>query len=271
MKVAELIYFAAFVLFVAAPTRGDLVFVGGDSTTLQSGRYLDARSPHDIELSVRNARDTFWTIRHLATWLDDPDNDPVTAPPGPYDAIRLNNGIWDSQPLPITGAHITTADEFAENLIKIVGIARDHSPDALIIWGTTPRIDQNRLWIDPPPRTGLLDIDDYNAALVSYRQVAFDVLPPLGVVIDDGYGYYEDHLPADFGLSPAHPDTSVFWHFDGIHFDHAYRIHETDRMIAAIAAVLDDRRLVPEPSGFWLTAIGLGFIAVRWGRTGGRR
>lgn len=232
------------------------VFVAGDSTTMQATTYLHLYSQNTIHRSVRNARDSAWSATHILTWMDDPDDNPTTPSPGPYDVIRFDVGIWDAQPLPLTGGEITTAEDFETNILSILDQMRQHSPDANIIWGTSHRIDANRLTLDPPPGTGLLEIDEYNQALSVYQNVILDTLPQLGVAVDDTYDYFLRHSPEEFNLYPPyHENTGCFWNWDGVHWDKNYRVFVGQRMASFIDDVAKNAQSVPEPSGFVLLIV----------------
>lgn len=213
------------------------IFVGGDSTTFQADS-IPSFSKNNVFCSVLSGRDTFHTVKKLEEFLVDPLNvGPPT--PGLWDVIRFNCGVWDCQPLDATDNHITTADEFRNNLKQIIAIMRGHSPRAKLVWSISPLIGANRLTLDPPPATGLLDIDVYNAALMEYRSIALSDLPAIGVIVDDACAYYHNNTPADFGLTPDHENTGSYWRWDGIHWDVNYRAHESERIANVIDAAAD--------------------------------
>jgi lysophospholipase L1-like esterase len=250
MRVLISVGLTCFFGFVQAAT-GDAIFVVGDSITLQSADGLEAAmAGHSVVVHDTNGRDTFHTAANIQAWME-------AASSEEFDVVRWNNGIWDAQPLAGIGGIVTTDAEFEANIRSIVNEIRSHSANAEIIYSTSPVIDDNRLTLDPPPATGLLDIDDYNASLRSYRDIALAVLPGLGVHVDDKFAFYRDNAPSGFGLLPEHENTGTYWHWDGVHFDKAYRDFEGQQTAAAILSVIP----VPEPS----PALCLGLVGLACG------
>ena len=244
------------VMFHTLVVSGDTLFNVGDSTTLQSQEHLAAElTEYEVHNSVLNAADTWRTVSGIQDWMNDPDNDAATPAPGMYDVIRWNNGIWDAQPIGHESRH-TAAAEFEGNIVAIVNAMKMHSPNAKIIFSTTPAFEYSRTLTDPTVTTA--DIDLFNSRLDEFRQIAFNTLPQLGVTIDDSYLYYQNNSPSDFGLTASRDTTGDGWKWDGVHLDHNYRQHEGIRTANAIRALA-----VPEPAHGIIFALGCFVAAIK--------
>lgn len=245
--------FPLFLLVASTATcKGGIVrptvFNVGDSVTLQSQTYLKELIPGVIT-SRQNALDSFFTAENIVDWMNAPyaNGDNFD---GEYDIVRWNNGIWDALPHELTSERSTSAADFATNLKNIVQRIRSHSPDAKIIFSTSPLMDYIDFGDDEPPHNWLATAN-YNSHLEIYRDVALETLPELGVLVDDKFAFYQEHRPSDFGLVPSHHWTGEHWRFDRIHFDSAFREFEAEQTAAAIL------RTVPEPNGILMIVGGV--------------
>jgi len=223
---------------VGAPT----VLNFGDSLTLESNDDLAALLDPQVDLYnvLENAEESANGLQNINSWLTDPDGNPSTVAPAKWDLVRFNLGIHDAVPFTWTGNQITDPTDYINNITGIISAIRAHSPNATIVFSTSPLLDPNRTTLNPPPPTGLVDYETYNAAITSYRQTVLSTLPGLGVVIDDKYEFYSEYSPSDFSSlpSPTHPNTGAYWHWDGMHFDPSYRAFEAEQTASVILSSL---------------------------------
>jgi len=233
----------------------------GDSLTLQSADDLVSQLGPDYDLHslTSNARNSANGVANINSWLNDPDSNPSTDHPTSWDIVRFNHGIWDALPTGNTG--ITSTSEYIDNLSSIVSAIQLHSPNAQIIFSTSPLVDPNRVTLDPLPATS--DYAAYNISLTNFRNaVLASSLPSIpNVTIDDKFLFYSTNSPSDFPSlpSPSRSNTGVYWHWDGVHFDNSYRNFEALQTSNAIRAVS-----IPEPSSLlFLGASSLGIFIRR--------
>jgi len=214
----------------------------GDSLTLESNNELATILFPDVDLHnvLASAEQSANGLQEISSWLSDPDGNPSTPTPASWDLVRFNHGIHDAVPFTWTGSQVTSATDYINNITSIVSAIRAHSPNAVIVFSTSPLIDPNRATLDPPPFTGLVDYVTYNTALTSYREVLLSTLPDMGVVVDDKYAFYSEYSPSDFPSlpTPDHQNTRAYWHWDGMHFDQSYRAFEAEQTASVILSLL---------------------------------
>lgn len=228
--------FALFVaVLISSPVWAEFSVLNfGDSLTLQSSEYLPAElgAEFDVHSVTVNAQQSANGVANIGSWLTDPDDNPATSHPATWDVVRFNHGIWDA--VPVTGG-VTSTEDYVSNISLIVDAIRQHSPGVKIVFSTSPLIDPNRVTLDPPPASGLVDYPTYNARLTDFRDEVAQYLPTIGVLVDDKYTFYHNNDPADFTLPPpTHENTDPYWHWDGIHFDESYRQFEASQTAEAI-------------------------------------
>ena len=112
---------------------------------------------------AENCRFSLYTLRCLWEWADLVEN------PADVAAVHWNNGLWDITRRTIDGECLTSREEYARNLERILLELRGRFPQAQIIFATTTYVDPRLAHVHNE------DVDAYNA--VALRVMAHNNIP----------------------------------------------------------------------------------------------
>jgi len=164
------------------------VFLIGDSITKGYAPALDRISGDSVVIwrtssdmsnyQVENARWTGYTLNNLARhmWLK--------GIPKRFDVVHWNNGIWDTVIRHPEDGCFTPPEQYRENLIKIARELKKLSDHVIFATTIPPRTD---LFLDV--KNGFDFIDRRHEDTIAYNEIAKEVLPTMGVEIEDMYHF----------------------------------------------------------------------------------
>lgn len=168
------------------------VFLIGDSITMGYADPLTQLLANEANIwrtrspmcnnEVENARWTGYTLNNLARHLWRKNL------PERVDVTHWNNGIWDTVIRFPEDGPFTPPEEYARNLERIARELLKFSKHVIFATTIPPRID---VYIDTP--NGFDFPDRLHADTIQYNEIAKQVLPPLGVEIEDMYAMVLPH------------------------------------------------------------------------------
>lgn len=205
----------------------------GDSIRMGYDHYVRERMANVAEVYFPNINCGYTTmmLRSLHSWTDALKLYEV-------DAVHFNAGLWDTVRVYGDGT-LLRPETYADNLERIAERIHFLFPDTKVIFATSTPVQED----------GYIEAFEtrYNRDVEAFNQIACDVLPKHGVIINDLYGLMRD-IPTEY-------------YSDQTHF---YTAAATERLGCQVAHVLcqaldlDESRLVlPEAAKYHCPTRGI--------------
>ena len=157
------------------------IFLIGDSIREGYCEYVkeNLKDKYEVIYPFENCRNTQFVITSLYNWSNRIEN------PATVELAAFNCGHWDVAHTYYDETTLTSEQEYAQNIKKIIRLLKIFFPNAkLVFFTTTPGHEENMKTLSVNPRS--------NAEIERFNQLATEVCEQENVIVEDLYKVVKD-------------------------------------------------------------------------------